>query len=111
MKAISLAEKYHNPDALYRLIGPTNESQVIIEGRSCLGLIDSGAQLSGISLKLVQELGLQIFQFRSLLEIEELGGIDVPYLGYVEARLRIPGVSGFDEDLLFLLVPNSNYTE
>ena len=109
MKAIGLAERYHNP--LYRLIGTTNESQIFIEERSCLGLIDSGTQLLGISLKLVQELGLKIFQLKSLLEIEGLGGIDVPYLGYVEVRLRIPGVPGFDEDSLILVVPNSNYIE
>ena len=111
MKTIGLAERYHNPNPLYRLIGPTNESQIFIEGRSCLGLIDRGAQLLAISLKLVQELGLKIFQLKSLLEIEGLEGIDVPYLGYVEARLRIPGIPGFDEDSLFLVVPNSNYTE
>ena len=39
-----------------------------------------------------------------------LGGNDVPYLGYVEAHLQVKGISGMDEDSLFLVVPDSNYT-
>ena len=46
-----------------------------------------------------------------MLDIEGFGGNDVPYLGYVEARLQIKGISGMDEDSLFLVVPDSNYTK
>ena len=79
-------------------------------GRNTPTLLDSGAQPSGISLKLARELGLKIYQLDTLLDIEGFGGNDVPYLGYVEAHLQVKGISGMDEDSLFLVVPDSNYT-
>ena len=55
-------------------------------------------------------MGLKIYQLDTLLDIEGFGGNDVPYLGYVEARLQVKGISGMDEDSLFLVGPDSNYT-
>ena len=46
-----------------------------------------------------------------MLDIEGFGGNDVPYLGYVEARLQVKGISGIDEDSLCLVVLDSNYTK
>ena len=109
-KAVKMADRYHNPDPLIQLIGPVNESMVILEGREYPTLLDSGAQPSGISLKLARKLGLKIYQLDTLLDIEGFGGNDVPYLGYVEAHLQVKGISGMDEDSLFLVVPDSNYT-
>ena len=109
-KAVKMADRYHNPDPLIRSIGPVNESMVILEGKEYPTLLDSGAQPSGISLKLARKLGLKIYQLDTLLDIEGFGGNDVPYLGYVEARLQVKGISGMDEDSLFLVVPDSNYT-
>ena len=84
-KAVKMADRYHNPDPLIQLIGPVNESMVILEGKEYPALLDSGAQPSGISLKLAKKLGLKIYQLDTLLDIEGFGGNDVPYLGYVEA--------------------------
>ena len=105
-----MADRYHNPDPLIRLIGPVNESTVILEGKEYPALLDSGAQPSGISLKLAKKLGLKIYQLDTLLDIEGWGGNEVPYLGYVEARLQVKEISGMNEDSLFLVVPDSNYT-
>ena len=41
------------------------------------------------------------------MQIEGSGGLDVPYLGYVETCLRVPEVKAFDTDVLLLIVPNS----
>ena len=41
--------------------------------------------------------------------IEGLGGLDVPYLGYVETHLGIPEIKAFDNDVLLLIVPDSTY--
>ena len=84
---------------------------MILEGKEYPALLDSGAQPSGISLRLAKKLGLKIYQLDTLLDIEGFGGNDVPYLGYVEARLQVKGISGMDEDSLFLVVPDSNYTK
>ena len=105
-----MADRYHNPDPLIQLIGPVNESTVILEGKEYPALLDSGAQPSGISLKLAKKLGLKIYQLDTLLDIEGWGGNEVPYLGYVEARLQVKEISGMNEDSLFLVVPDSNYT-
>ena len=106
-----MADRYHNPDPLIQLIGPVNESMVILEGKEYPALLDSGAQPSGISLKLAKKFRLKIYQLDTLLDIEGFGENDVPYLGYVEARLQVKGISGMDKDSLFLVVPDSNYTK
>ena len=98
---MKMADRYHNPDPLIQLIGPVNESTVILEGKEYPALLDSGAQPSGVSLKLAKKLGLKIYQLDTLLDIEGFGGNDVPYLGYVEARLQVKGISGMDEDSVF----------
>ena len=61
VKAVKMADRYHNPDPLIQLIGPVNESTVILEGKEYPALLDSGAQPSGISLKLAKKLGLKIY--------------------------------------------------
>ena len=53
MKISQVAEKYHNPDPLLRLIGLANEAIIIVEGQEFPALIDSGAQLSTMSEALV----------------------------------------------------------
>ena len=110
-KAMKLADRYYNPDPLIRLIGPANESEILIENKPVKALIDSGAQFSGISLKLAKQLKLLIQQLDHLLDNEGSGGIEVPYYGYVEARLKIPEIEGMDEDSLFLVMSDSNYME
>ena len=57
---MKLADNYYNPDPLVRLFGPVNGSEVLIENKLVTVLIDTGAQLSGISLKLAKKLKLQI---------------------------------------------------
>ena len=104
-------QQYHNLDPLVRLIGPLNESIVSNEGQKFTALIDSGAQLSGISHKLAKKLQLNIHKLETLLNTEGMGGIDVPYLGYVEAKLGADEIQGMNEDCLFLVVPDSDYTE
>ena len=45
-----------------------------------------------------------------MLQIEGSGGLDIPYLGYVETYLRVPEVRAFDTDVLLLIVPDSAHT-
>ena len=49
-------------------------------------------------------------QLQSILQIEGSGGLDVPYLGYVETCLRIPKIKAFDNNVLLLIVPDSAHT-
>ena len=111
MKISQVAEKYHNPDPLLRLIGLANEATVIVEGQKLPALIDSGAQLSTMSEALVQALKLPIHKLNTLIEAEVSGGGTVPYVGYVEARLQIPGIAAMNKDSLFMVSNNSPYMD
>ena len=102
---------YHNPDPLFWLVGEANESMVMVEGQGARALLDSGSQLSAISLKWEKKLKLKLQQLRSILQIEGSGGLEVPYLGYVEGHLNIPDIKAFDLDVLLLIVPNSVRTQ
>ena len=64
----------------------------MVEGQEARALIDSGSQLSPISLTWIKKLNLKPQQLWFILQIEGLGGLDVPYLGYVEICLGIPEI-------------------
>ena len=104
------SDLYHNPDPLFRLVGQANETMVVVDNQEARALIDSGSQLSAISLAWVKKLKLEPWQLQSILQIEGSGGLDVPYLGYVETHLRIPKIKAFDNDVLLLIVPDSVHT-
>ena len=58
-KVLRQSDLYHNPDPLGRLVGETNESNVIVEGQETRALLDSGSQLSAISWAWVKKLNLK----------------------------------------------------
>ena len=58
-----------------------------------------------------KKLKLEPKQLQSILRIEGSGGLEFPYLGYVQVHLRIPEVKAFDQDVLLLIVPNSTHTQ
>ena len=45
------------------------------------------------------------------MQIEGSGGLEVPYLGYVEVQLEIPEVKAFNYDVLLLIVPDNAHTQ
>ena len=107
----TLWDLYHNPDPLVRLIGEPNETSVIVENVQVKGLVDLGAQISSISDALAKHLGLEIKNLETLLDLEPTGGGSVPYEGYVELRMQIPGIEAFDLDILMLVIPESEYAK
>ena len=109
-KSLRQNNLYHNPNPLFRLDGEVNETTVLVEGQEVRALIDSGFQLSSILLAWVKKLNLKPQQLQSILQIEGSGGLEVPYLGYVETHLGIPEIRAFDIDVLFLIVPDSMHT-
>ena len=110
MQISQVVQRYHNPDPLLRLVGPVNEATVIVEGQRFLALIDSGTQLSTMSESSVQSLKLPVHKLNTLIGSEASGGGIIPYVGYVEARLAIPGIKKMDKDSLFMVSNNSPYT-
>ena len=91
-------------------MGEVNKTTVFVEGQEARDLIDSGSQLSSISLAWVKKLNLKPQQLWSVLQIEGSGVLDVPYLGYVQTHLGVPEVKAFDTDVLLLIVSDSVYT-
>ena len=58
---------YYNPDLLARHIGKSNESTIIIDGEQHMALIDSGAQVTTITVDLVNKLKLPVYGLQTLL--------------------------------------------
>ena len=85
-KALRHSDLYHNPDPLGQHVGEAIESNVIVEGQETRALLDSGSQLLAISWTWIKKLKLEPKQLQSILQIEGSGGLEVPYLGYVEVK-------------------------
>ena len=69
-------------------MGEASESTVMVEGQEARTLLDSGSQLSAISLEWVKKLNLKPQQLRSILQIEGSGRLEVPYLGNGKLTLK-----------------------
>ena len=65
--------KYHNPDPLCQLIGPKNEVEVVVNDEWVIALVDSGAQISVVSMAFVKHHNLPIWQLQQLLDFEGFG--------------------------------------
>ena len=100
-----------NPDLVACLVGHANEVQVVIDGCKLTALINSGAQVSNISMQLCKDLGLKIQPLGQFLELEGTGDAAIPYLRFVEVNLQIPGIRGYNKDVLLLAIPTTAYTE
>ena len=74
MDKVALRDLYHNPDPLFRLIGESNETKIIVENNKIKALIDTGAQVSSISDTFAKRLGLEIKKLTTLLELKPTGG-------------------------------------
>ena len=55
--------------------------------------------------------GLPIWQLQQLLDFEGFGGVEVPYIGYTQLQLKIPGVKDYDKDILVFIQKDSKYSE
>ena len=100
-----------NPDPVAQFVGHANEALVVVDGCKVAALVDLGAQVSNISAQLCEELGLEIQPLGWLLELEGTGGAAIPYLGFVEVNLQIPGIRAYNEDVLLLAIPTMAYAE
>ena len=81
-------------------MGRANETEIEINRKISKALIDSGAMISMMSKGYCDENGYEIQPFDKLVPIEGSGGGDVPYLGYVEVRMHILGISSFEQNVL-----------
>lgn len=90
---MSLNTDAHNNKKLpSRLVGRKCTSRVAVNGVDCSCLLDTGSQVTIISMTFYQDhLSKQpIKPISDLLEVEGANGQTVPYLGYVETNIKFP---------------------
>ena len=93
------------------MIGPKNGVEVIVNSEQVTALVDSGVQISAVSMAFVKCHNLPIWQLQQLLDFEGLGGMDIPYIGYTQIQLQILGVKDYDRDILVFFQKDSCYSE
>ena len=100
-----------NPDPIALLVGCSNEVPVVIDRQEVTALIDLGGQVSSINTQFCEDLALPIQPLGQLLELEGTGGAAIPYLGFVEVNLQIPGIRNNNEDVLLMVIPTMTYSK
>ena len=68
------SSKFSNPDPWARLVGRANEEKIIVNGNTVIALLDTGSQVTHISLDYCQAMGISINPIEQLVNIEGAGG-------------------------------------
>ena len=83
-----------------------------MEGRNLNALVNSGSQVNTITPALVQQYGFPVIPLEDLvgypLNLMGLGGKCTSPLGFVILRIQVWGIAGYDEDTVFLVVPDES---
>ena len=98
---------------LHEIVGHSNESLIEIDGQSCRALLDTGSNVSTIShssyTELLGDKPLQPLD-KLALDIEGAGGQKLPYSGYIEVDVGVPGLCN-PISCLLLVVPDTRYAK
>ena len=108
-----------NPDAFRRFIGPKNLGKALIDDELVSCLLDNGAQLNFITPAYAQEWGVDIMSLDYSAEeiggsiplIRGLGGILVEPVGFIMMNVKVPGVEGYDENQIAIVIDDPGMTE
>ena len=110
---------YLNPDAFHRFIGPKNLGKVLVDDELVTCLLDNRAQLNFIMPTYAQERGMDIMSLDYLAEeiggaipyISSIGGISVEPVGFVMMNIKVPGIAGYDEDQIAIVMDDPGMME
>ena len=92
-------------------IGPETLVELTMEGRNFNALADSGSQVNTITPTLVQQYGFPVLPLEDMdypLNCLGLGGKRTSPLGFLILRIQVRGIAGYDEDTVFLVVPDES---
>ena len=93
-------------------IRPETLVDLTIEGRNVNALADSGSQVNMITPTLVQQYGFPILPFEDPvdypLNLVGLGGKRTSPLGFIILCMQVWGITGYDKDAVFLVVPDES---
>ena len=67
-------------------------------------LIDTGAQISTITRDFCEQHGYDIHPKKQMLHLIGMGGLSIPYLGYIEAIIRIAPIEHYEECVPMLVL-------
>ena len=84
---------------------PETLVELTVEGRNFTALVDSGSQVNTIMPALVQQCGFPVLP---LVNLVGLGRMRTSPLGFVILRVQVWGVAGYDEYMVFLVVPDES---
>ena len=76
-----------------------------------IALINSGAQVSCVSSRFCEWMALKVYPLERLLGLEGTGGSAIPYFGYMEVNLQIPGIKGYNEGVLLLVILTTTHSK
>ena len=93
-------------------IGTETLVHLTIEGRNINALVDSGSQVNTITPALVQQYGFPVLPLEDLvdhlLNLVGLGRKHTSLLGFVILHIQVWQITGYDEDVVFLMVPDGS---
>ena len=93
-------------------IRPEMLVELTMEGRNFNALADSGSQVNTITPALAQQYGFPVLPLEDLvdypLNLVGLGGKHTSLLGFVILHNQVQGITGYDKDAVFLVVPNES---
>ena len=93
-------------------IGPETLVDLTIEGRNVNALVDSSSQVNMITPTLVQQYGFPVLRLEDLvdhpLNLVGLGGKCTSPLGFIILHVQVWEITGYDEDVVFLMVPDES---
>lgn len=94
------------------LVGEACEVDLIIENKMTRALLDTGSTVSTLALSFYKENFPQteLRSFDGILELQGVDGKSLPYEGYIEAEIIVPGLQNDRVyPCLFLIVQDTNY--
>ena len=110
---------YLNPDAYWRFIGPKNWGKALIDDELTTCLLDNGSQLNFITPAYAKRRGMDVMSLDVLAQeiggelppILGIGGIMVKPDGFVIMNLKVPGVKGYNEDQITIVMEDPGMTD
>ena len=98
-------------DEIIDLIGPANETEVIIDGKKVNALLDTGSQITLISESYYKN-HLSNYPLVPVdipnLKVEQAGGSFIPYLGMIIMDIRVPHLTPTFRAKV-VVVPDTDY--
>ena len=93
-------------------IGPETLVDLMIEGRNVNALVDSGSQVNTIMPTFVRQYGFPVLPLEDLvnhlLSLVGLGRKCTSPLKFVILHMQVREITGYDEDIVFLVVPDES---